>query len=155
MLAAEQAKALVEKLDRECEIYAGLRSLSLRQVHIIETEADVKDLLDVLGRKQILINELGDVEREVNSFRKEWETNREALAEGARAGVGERLRKVKATLMELLRLEARALSSLERRHQDLSTGVRNIMRSPGPHETGRGGTHHSPGAGDFGPAGAR
>jgi hypothetical protein len=98
---------MLARLNREREIYVGLRTMSRRQAEILEGESNVEEILELLGRKQALMGELETVGRELTPLRREWPSVRGTLAPEDRAAVEGCVREAIALLEELLELEDR------------------------------------------------
>ena len=127
-LSTQDARQLLEHLRHEEEIYAGLRDLSRRQMDIIESDGDAEKLLDVLGRKQVLLNRVEDVEREIAPYKRDWSELRETLDPSTREEIEERVNAVQEVLAEVLRLEEESQTLLLSRQHEISQDIRRISR---------------------------
>ena len=132
-ISADEAQGLLDKLSREQEIYVNLRELSKRQMEIIDADGDVEKLLEVLARKQVLINEIEDIERELVRFKKEWPDSRAALDGNIRALVEERVRQLRAVLAELMEIENQAQERLLNRSQAVAEDIRRVAKGRQAH----------------------
>jgi hypothetical protein len=132
-MTAEEVGTLVSRLDREQEIYGQLLALSRRQEEIIVADGEVDALLDVLGRKQVMIREIESIERELSPIKERWESEREQAPPARREEVEARVRGLRRTLEEVLELEDRGRSALEARQQELAGEIRKIGRSREAH----------------------
>ena len=143
-LAAEEVRGVIEKFDREQEIYRGLLDLSRGQMEIIEQGATSEELLELLGRKQLLINELEEIERDLTPFKRGWREVRESLEADVRAAVEQRVTQIHEILVELLDLEERGRSKLQRRQEEVVVKIREIGRSRRAHQAYAGGQSGPP-----------
>ena len=91
-------KDALRRLDRMIDLYVTLFALTRRQAEIIESESDVDELIRLVGRKAAVMNDLDAVDRELDSFKREWRTLGEGLTPAQRAPVEERL----SALLELI-----------------------------------------------------
>ncbi len=96
---------VLTRLDREYELYRALRDLSRRQTAILAADAGVETLLDILGRKQSVLAEIGSLDGELAPFKREWRLRRGQFDPVERAAVDERLRALHALLEELIAME--------------------------------------------------
>ena len=125
--------SFIEKLDREQEICVGLSELSSLQKEVIENEAGVEGLLEVLARKQALINELDCVERELAPVKKAWEDTRARTAEDVRVQIEERVRHIREVLGELLDIEDEGRTALQGQRENLAVEMQKIAQSREAH----------------------
>jgi flagellar biosynthesis/type III secretory pathway chaperone len=129
MALVNDMKILADKLDREHEIYLGLRKLSRRQMEVIEQEKGVDQLLGILGRKQLLISELEGIGREVAPLKRGWMDQRESMDPAARTAVETRLLAIRGLIEELLDLEDRGRLRLQERQKGIAAEIGKITRS--------------------------
>ena len=127
--AANDTRDFIEKLDREQEMCLSLRELSSLQREVIENEAGVEDLLEVLARKQALIDELDCVERELAPLKKGWEDTRAATPQDVRVQIEGRLRHMREVLRELLDIEDEGRTALQDQREDLAAEMQEIAQS--------------------------
>ena len=139
MMTAEDVGRLKTGLEREERIYLDLRDLSRRQGEIIEHEEGVEALLEVLGRKQVLISEIETIEDEVSPIKQAWEETRETHGQRVRREIEERVTRLQAVLAELLELEDKARTLLQRQQHELAGEIRKISRSREAHQAYGGG----------------
>jgi hypothetical protein len=121
---------VIEKLEQERRIYAKLHELSTHQMEIIlndDEDGGVERLMDVLARKQGLINELESLEADLAGFRRDWDELRETLSPTVREAVEQRIRDITRLLTSVLRLEERG----RERFQECTEGVREEILKVG------------------------
>ena len=124
--SADDAAELVARLDRQRELYADLLDLSSRQVRIIEGEGGAERLLEVLGRKQVLINRLAELEQEMRPLKKSWQQSGGSLESPGRLEIAQSVCGLQSTLAELLALEERSRAVLEARQGEVATRLRGL-----------------------------
>ncbi|HUW58500.1 MAG TPA: hypothetical protein VMZ92_17830 [Planctomycetota bacterium] len=132
-LTSEEMKGIIDKFQCELEIYTGLRDLSRGQMTVIDREAGPEELLEILGRKQVLINELEGLERELRPFKEEWSRVRESLPGEVRTQIEQVVRNMQAVLAELLELEEEGRTKLQQRQEQVAAKIREIGRSRQAH----------------------
>jgi len=123
---ANETRLFIEKLDREQEICVGLRELSRLQREVIENEAGLENLIEVLRRKQALIDELDGIERELAPLKKTWEHARARTAQDVRVQIEERSRHIREVLRELLDMEDEGRTALQDQREDLAAEMQKI-----------------------------
>lgn len=117
MLAEKDIERLVSGLHREREIYAALCDLARRQGEIISAGDCVEALLKLLGRKQVLINEVEMMEWTLAPLKRAWEETREDHDWELRARIEEGVGDLREVLAELVELEDRTGAKLQREQQ--------------------------------------
>jgi len=142
-MRAEDVHTLKSGLDREEEIYASLRDLSRRQGEIIEQEEGVETLMEVLARKQALINEIETIEDDLAPVKEAWEQTRETQERSVREEVEERVARLQTVLAELLELEEKGRSLLERQQQAVASEIKKVGRNREAHQA-YGGSREKP-----------
>ena len=133
-LASDELRQIVGKFERELEIYTGLRDLSRGQMAVIDREAGPEDLLEILGRKQALINELDSLERELRPFKEKWHRVRESLAAEYRTQIEQVVRNMQGILAELLDLEEEGREKLQQQQEEVAEKIREIGKGKQAHD---------------------
>ena len=133
MTADEDIRKLTAGLDRQREIYTSLRDLSRRQGEIIHAEGGIETLLELLGRKQVLINEIEIIESEIAPLKRDWEQTREEHDSDVRSRIEDRVGELREILGEVLELEERGRTELEQQQGELAGEIRSIGRSREAH----------------------
>ncbi len=92
---------LIAMLRRQRELYTALRELSERQAPLVEQGA-AEALLEVLGRRQHLIDELTQINVQLAPYRDDWPRVWRQVPENARAEVNDLLKTVSDLLAGIL-----------------------------------------------------
>lgn len=111
-------------LERQCEICGGLAELSQSQNRLIAGDEPLEDLMVVLGRKQVLIDELQRVESELKPLRQSWRQCQAEIPVVRREYIDDLVRRAGQILEGVLELEelgrARLMESRQRVAHDLT-----------------------------------
>ena len=116
--------------------YRALLELSHRQQTLIEAD-DYTELLAVLGRKQVLLSRLEDVNRRYPDLREQWQASRSALPAEHRSTCEHLLAETEHCLAELLLVEQSSTESLTTRRDATQHELQAIARGSQAHEAYR------------------
>ena len=111
---------LAELIDRKHQVLAHLHTLARQQLALVDGD-DMSNLLALLASKQTLLDQLMAVEQQLHPFRDQDPAERVWRSADDRRRCAEQARQCEATLAEILALERRGESQLQRRRDDTAT----------------------------------
>ncbi|MBL8760695.1 MAG: hypothetical protein JNL50_05265 [Phycisphaerae bacterium] len=117
---------LCRVLDRQRELLSSLMEMSPHQHAAVESE-DPESLIEVLGSRQGLIDELTELEPEVATLRREWAQRADA-DEVQRRAVRERFDGAALLAARVASADSRHLDELKRQRERLSSELASLAR---------------------------
>jgi hypothetical protein len=130
---AENLDHLVQRLERQRDLYRQLDELSREQAGIIaegwDPQADPSPsdrLLRLLSSRQKLIDELGELHRQLSPYRENWASIWSAMPQADRSRVGPLVTEVEQLLAGIIEQDDRDRKQLERGHQQVAGQMRRV-----------------------------
>ncbi len=117
-------------LDRQHDLFGRLNELSLAQRLLIEQE-DTDGLLDLLARRQSIIEQIDRTNEEVAPFSDAWERLSAQLPEATRLSLRERFEAVAALVSAIATRDEHDRALLSRRRDSIGDDLQNMGRSRG------------------------
>jgi len=103
---------LAPLLERQLDRYQRLRALSVQQADLVG-RVESEKLLGVLSQRQVLVDELSSIDRELEPYRQRWEQVAGTLDDSTRARVGELVEAVRGHLEVIVRQDEQDRVKLE------------------------------------------
>lgn len=117
--------ALVAMLQRQRALYVQLQELSQRQSPLVE-QGQAEALLEVLGRRQKLIDELMRINEQVAPYREDWPRVWRQVPESDRPEVSDLLKDVSDRLAAILDQDESDRRRLQSSHDSVKTELRRV-----------------------------
>jgi flagellar biosynthesis/type III secretory pathway chaperone len=124
------APRLLRILDRQHGLYQRLEGLSRAQGEHIRAER-TDSLLEVLGQRQTLIDELGALNEEIAPFVQKWDQIAPLLPERHRAVLRERFASVAALVDEIATRDEADRRTLESKRSEIEGLLRDVPQARG------------------------
>lgn len=117
-------------LDRQRELYEHLAELADVQSRCIESD-QTDGLLDVLGRRQVVIEEIARTNEEISPFVLAWDRLVAALPDKHRAALHARFEAVARLVDEIAARDEADRVTLESRRANIGQEIQSLSRSRG------------------------
>lgn len=117
-------------LDEQEELFAGLDGLSREQRTHIESE-NSDALLSLLAQREVLLHRIAQVNRDIEPFRREWDTLSAQLDDRTREALQRRFNALGELLGEILSRDERDRLDLESRRNRLAGQMAEVSRGRG------------------------
>ncbi|RJP73371.1 MAG: hypothetical protein C4532_04505 [Candidatus Abyssobacteria bacterium SURF_17] len=121
----ERVAEFWHKLGAQAELYRTLLGLTKRQALQI-AEENLDGFMLLLEEKKKVIKEIGDIEQATIPLREYWESHKEDISDGTRVKLRSVVDEIRATLEELLALEARSQRELGLAKEVLAEEMRQV-----------------------------
>ncbi len=116
------APRLVRVLDRQIELYAELERLSSRQSDLVRGD-EPDALLDLLARRQVLVEQVTDLNQQLEPFTREWDRLAERLSPGQRDEIGSRTRRLDELIETITGRDEADRRALESRRESVASEI--------------------------------
>lgn len=117
--------SLVAMLERQRDLYAHLRELSERQSPLVEQGA-AEALLEVLARRQALIDELTQINVELTPYRDDWSRVWRQIPESQRPQINQLLKDVGELLTSILNQDEHDRARLQSSQDRVKAELRKV-----------------------------
>jgi hypothetical protein len=124
------APRLGRLLDRQRDLYEHLAGLAEEQSACIESDR-TDGLLDVLARRQVVIEEISRINEDVAPFVRTWATLVVSLPERHRSALRTRFDAVARLVDRIAARDEADRAALERRRESVGLDIQSISRSRG------------------------
>ena len=128
MTAGRDLLELRRLLDAQKETYGLLLALSQAQEKVF-TEAGARALIKVIGRKQLLIAKLDEIDLLLEPYTSQWSDTLDALPAGDRRAISDAVDEIAAILHALIesekQIEATVAAARDRTAADIRAGNEN------------------------------
>ena len=113
---------LTRVLDRQIELYERLEELSLRQAGLLDGEQP-DALLDVLAQRQVLIQQVTDLNARLEPFTQRWADLAARLSPAQRTDIGNRTGRLDELIKGIADRDEEARRTLESRRAEVSSRI--------------------------------
>ena len=126
--SSESVASLTDLLGRQCSLYEQLCSLCEQQ-HRQITSGSVEELLDVLSQRQDVINQLAQIERDIEPYRRRWQEFWGQQDDGDRQRINETLQRSQRALALIIEQDDRSRQMLEDARERLGGELTQISHA--------------------------
>jgi len=129
-LDANELKAFLEDLQAQLGLYREMIGVNERQLQLLENpgESDPDDLLTLVGQKQALMGQLGELEAKLKPLKNGWSSVKGSLPENVRSFADGLLEELAATIRTLIEMEDAAHKRLEEVMGQTREGINTIRK---------------------------
>lgn len=123
--ASADITLLIDRLTAQRELYQQLKTLSDQQNTLIET-GETEQLLSVLSQRQVLVDQLGQLNSEIAPIRQRWPVLSESLSSRQRDHVNDLLEQVESLLQSIIEQDDRDRQNLQAAKQQVVSEVKQV-----------------------------
>lgn len=137
------APRLTRVLDRQVDLYTQLDALSQQQSELVRTDQS-DALLDLLARRQTLVQQLTDLNQQLEPFTRQWTTLVERLSSDHRKAIGQRTERLDDLIAAITERDEADRKTLESRRAAVAGEINTLTNQRAAVSAYRGAGRSSP-----------